>query len=79
MPDEIDIKLCDDDDDDEEKIKTEIKRIKNKGQNFIKLYGDCLPLVINSLMIINFTTILFSIFNPKKQHTINLKYIYLIL
>ena len=42
MPDEIDIKLCDDDDDDddvdEKKIKTEIKRIKKKDELYKTLW-----------------------------------------
>ena len=66
MPDEIDIKLCDDDDDDEEKIKTEIKRIKKKDELYKTLWR-LFTISNKSLMIINFTTILFSIFNPKSN------------
>ena len=74
MPDEVDIKFGDDDDDDdedEEKIKTEIKRIKKK-EKLYKTLWRLFTISNKSLMIINFITILFSIFNPKSNMPLTL-------
>ena len=71
MPHEIDIKFADDDDNDDYEnndkiIKQEMERIKKK-ENLYKTLWRLFTFSNKSLMIINFGTILFSIFNPQSN------------